>query len=114
MFEPLTDQQWALLEPLFPKPSRRGRGKPHSPWRSVVNSILYVLDTGSKWHLLPKKGENPHFVAKSIAHRWFLFWESGGLLSQILTSLGMPTAVAKLPRRKRTPKQRPLELSQIA
>jgi len=114
MYQPLTNEQWALLEPLFPKPAKRGRGKPHAPWRNVVNSILYVLDVGSKWHLLPKQGENPQFVAKSIAHRWFLLWEGSGLLSQILTFLGMPTAVAKLPRRKRLPKQQSFELSQTA
>jgi len=113
MFEPLTEEQWALLAPFFPVPAKRGRGKPHAPWRKVINSILYVLHMGAKWNALPAGKDRPEFATKSVAHRWFLLWEASGLLSQILTTLGMPTAVAKLPRRRRTQKQM-LSLTQTA
>jgi len=104
----LTDDQWLTLETLFPKPIKRGRGKPHAPWRSVVNSILYILHTGVKWEALPKRDENPQFAPKSVAHRWFCRWEKEGLLAQILNLLGKQDTLAKqassLPRRKRGPK----------
>jgi transposase len=109
MFEVLTENQWALLEPLFPNPVKRGRGKPHAPWRNIVNSILYILSTGSKWEALPKQHENPLFAPKSVAHRWFLRWEREGFLPELFTRLGASLetqeAIANLPRRKRTPKE---------
>jgi transposase len=81
MFESLTDAQWALLEPLFTTPAKRGRGKPHAPWRTVVNSILAVLLTGIKWAALPK---SEPFASKSASHRWFVEWDKNGFLAQIL------------------------------
>ena len=80
----LTDLQWQLLEPLFPNPVKRGRGKPHTAWRMVLNSILFVLSTRSKWEALPK---HPEFASKSAAHRWFKIWKANGFLDQVLSKL---------------------------
>jgi transposase len=80
-FEPLTDALWERLSPLFPTPVKRGRGKPHSPWRAVVNSVLFVLLSKAKWGSWPKTEE---FSSKSAAHRWFLEWDRNGLLTQVL------------------------------
>jgi transposase len=111
MYQPLTDTQWLTLEPLFPKPIKRGRGKPHAPWRTVLNSIFFVLHTGLKWEALPKREENPAFAPKSVAHRWFLRWEKDGFLTKILNTLegfsALTTQVSSLPRRKRGPKVEP-------
>ncbi len=106
MFESLTDAQWALLEPLFPAPVKRGRGKPHAPWRSVVNSILAVLLTGIKWAALPKLEV---FASKSASHRWFVEWDKNGFLAQILgllreSSSLHSTLVFKPQRRVRLPR----------
>ena len=47
----LTDAEWALIEPLMPKPKVRGR-----PWawplREILNAIFYVLRGGVAWRLL--------------------------------------------------------------
>ncbi len=83
-YQPLTDLQWQVLEALFPNPAKRGRGKPHTAWRKVLNSILYVLCTKTKWESLPKEGE---FASKSAAHRWFKIWRKSGLLDQVLAKL---------------------------
>lgn len=99
-YEPLTDLQWQLLEPLFPNPVKRSRGKPHTPWRSVVNSIFYILFTGLKWGSLPK---DPAFATKSAAHRWFVQWEKNGFLQEIVNTYQSLTQMAsdiKLPRRR--------------
>lgn len=81
MFEQLTDMQWALLEGLFKEPEKRGRGKPHAPWRAVVNSVLHVYLTGCKWDAVPKL---PGYASKSTSHRWFVRWKEIGLLDQIV------------------------------
>lgn len=103
-FDPLTDLQWQILEPLFPRPAKRTRGKPHTAWRNVVNSILLVLLTGIKWGALPKDSA---FATKSAAHRWFAIWDKNGFLNELLNAYKSLTSIAaeiKLPpRRNRMP-----------
>jgi transposase len=49
----LTDQEWAILEPLLP-PAKPG-GRPRTTdLREVVNAISYVNRTGCQWRALPK------------------------------------------------------------
>jgi transposase len=113
-FQTLTDLQWQVLEPLFPNPVKRGRGKPHTSWRMVMNAILFVLATRSKWEALPKL---PEFASKSAAHRWYKIWKANGFLYQILDKLqdlSMLASELKFPAtRTRTPKseQEPLALA---
>ncbi len=40
----LTDEEWALIEPLIP-PAMRGGGKRTVNMREVVNALMYVLST---------------------------------------------------------------------
>ena len=80
-YEPLTDREWELLESLFPKPVKRGRGKPHTPWRNVVNSILMVLIGRVKWSSIPKTDA---FATKSASHRWFAIWDKSGFLEELV------------------------------
>ena len=48
-FDGLSDLEWQLLADLFPPPPlRRGRGMPRTPFRKVVNPLLYVLLTGCR------------------------------------------------------------------
>ena len=84
-FNGLTDAQWEILEPLTPRdPTKRGRGKSHTPWRKVCNSIFWVTITGSRWIDLPI-GEQ--WASRAAAHRWLGIWEANGTLEKILTSL---------------------------
>jgi putative transposase len=49
----LTNEQWALLEPVFNAPGKRG--PKHAPdLRSVVDAMLYVSRTGCQWRYLPE------------------------------------------------------------
>ncbi len=111
----LTDVQWQELESLFPKPEKRGRGKPHTEWRKVVNSILYVLSNRTKWDSLPKEEQ---FASKSAAHRWFKIWKGNGLLNEILTrlqDLSMLDQEVKMPStRMRMPKMQPETMSAVS
>ncbi|EKE07720.1 MAG: hypothetical protein ACD_17C00545G0003 [uncultured bacterium] len=106
-YQPITDLQWQILEPMFPNPIKRGRGKPHTPWRSVLNSILFILSTHSKWETLPKETE---YASKSAAHRWYKTWKADGFLDQIIEKLQELSLLAvelTFPKqRMRFPKQR--------
>ena len=43
----LTDAQWALLQPMLPKPKRRGR--PPTDRRRILEEILYMVKGGLQW-----------------------------------------------------------------
>jgi transposase len=47
----LTDAQWAFLQPMLPKPSKRGR--PPTDRRRILDAILYVVKGGIPWRYLP-------------------------------------------------------------
>lgn len=88
----MSDAQWSALQVLLPpEPVKRGRGMPHAPFRCIMNSILYVLITGSRWCDLP---EAPHvFASKSSAHRWLLRWSEDGVLERMAKDI---TAIASI------------------
>ncbi|MFC9948562.1 transposase [Streptomyces pratensis] len=54
---PLTDAQWARIEPLLPDrtPRRGGRWRDH---REVIDAIAWKFQTGSQWIHLPEKYGN--------------------------------------------------------
>ncbi len=48
----LTDEEWAIIQPMVP-PARSG-GRPRAvDIREVVNAIFYVGSTGCQWRALP-------------------------------------------------------------
>jgi putative transposase len=49
----LTEEQWALLEPVFNGPGKRGR-KHAGDLRNVVDAMLYIAHTGCQWRFLPE------------------------------------------------------------
>src|SRR5829696_2869161 len=80
----LADEQWEVLEPLIPEPSRRadGRGRPWRDSREVLNGILWVLRTGAPWKDLP--GRYPSY---QTCHRRFQRWVNNGTLRRVLKAL---------------------------
>ena len=52
----LTEEQWALVEPVL-RPARRedNRGRPWHETRAVLYGVLWVLGTGAQWRELPEK-----------------------------------------------------------
>lgn len=73
----LTDEQWALLEPLLPRRKRRGR-KPKYTLRDIVQAVLYLLRAGCAWRLLPKT-----FPPWSSVYGYFRRWIQNGLWQRI-------------------------------
>jgi transposase len=89
MFQPLTNAQWAKIEPLLPKPPPRkmNRGRPRANSRTVLDSILWVMRTGASWDDLPKE---ERFVAFQTAHRYLQSWVNDGTFQNIVTVLASP------------------------
>jgi transposase len=61
----LSDEEWALLEPLLPKSRRSARVDD----RKIVNAIFYVLRTGMPWRDLPAR-YGPYTPAYNRFNRW--------------------------------------------
>jgi putative transposase len=72
----LTDEQWALVEPLIPV-FTGGRPRKTS-LRDVLDAIFYVLRTGCQWRYLPKD-----FPPKSTVWGYFDAWRHNGTLDLI-------------------------------
>jgi transposase len=60
-FELLTVVLWELIWPLLPEPKRRkdNLGCPWASNRACLEGILWVLQTGIVWRLLPDKYPSP-------------------------------------------------------
>ena len=48
----LTDEAWARIESLMPKPSRRGRPR-KVDLREIINALRYLVRSGCGWEMLP-------------------------------------------------------------
>src|SRR3984893_8796664 len=73
----LTDEEWALVEPLIP-PARRGGNRRHVVVREVVNGLMYVLSTGCQWRAIPKD-----LPPRSTLYDYFDLWSWDGALNLI-------------------------------
>jgi len=72
----LRDEQWKLIEPLFPQPRRRRdkRGRPPASNRACFEGILWVLQTGAAWRFLPDE-----FPSPSTCWRRLQQWQEQGV-----------------------------------
>ena len=78
----MSDELWAVLEPLLPKhrnTHRFGGGKPRTPDRQCADAIFYVLRTGCQWGALDATGLCPH----STAHDRFQQWVRAGVFRRL-------------------------------
>src|SRR5271169_377485 len=61
----LTDEEWAEIAPLMPKPG--GRGRPREvEFREVINAVRYLVRSGCGWRMLPI-----HFGPWQTVYGWF-------------------------------------------
>jgi transposase len=77
----LTDQEWAILEPLIP-PAKEG-GRPRIiDMRDVLNAMFYVDRTGCQWRALPHD-----FPPWSTVWSYFRTWRNDGTWQHMHTIL---------------------------
>src|SRR5271157_2168007 len=77
----LTDEEWALVEPLIPA-AKRGGNRRHVDVREVVNGLMYVLSTGCQWRAIPKD-----LPPRSTVYDDFDLWSWDGMLDRIHDAL---------------------------
>ena len=77
----LTDEEWALVEPLNP-PGRRGGGKRTVVMRNVLDGVMYILGTGCQWRAIPKD-----LPPRSTLFDYLDLWSWDGTLERIHNEL---------------------------
>ena len=87
----LTDEQWAMVEPLIPPANNQRGGRPRGvSMREVVNTILYVNRTGCQWDLLPHD-----LLPKSTVYDYFAQWRDDGTWTRLVDGLRSRIRVSK-------------------
>ena len=80
----LSDEHWERIRDHFPEehiPDGRPGRKP-VPTRRVLEAVLWILNTGAQWHMLPQSYPNYKTV-----HRRFQSWCHSEVLRQVLTDV---------------------------
>ena len=83
----LTDEQWAIIEPLIPVP-KVGRPRTND-MREVLNAIFYINRSGCQWDMLPHD-----LPAKSTVYNHFAQWRDDGTWQQIMDALRQQVRLA--------------------
>jgi hypothetical protein len=80
----LTDEQWERIRDHFPE-EKIADGRPARkpiPTRCVLEAVLWILNTGAQWHMLPQSYPNYKTV-----HRRFQTWCRDEVLRRALTDV---------------------------
>jgi transposase len=77
----LTDEQWAILAPLLPVSSRRGRPR---RWtlRQLIDGIRFRTRVGCPWRDVPER-----YGTWQSVYGLFRAWQLAGVWAAILTGL---------------------------
>ena len=96
----LSDEQWAILEPLLPEQKWHpgGPGRPPCDVRQGIYAIFYVNKTGCQWRMLPKD-----FGHWNTVYGYFWRWRHEGLWSRMMEQLRH--AERRRQGRRRSPRQ---------
>jgi putative transposase len=83
----LSDDAWALIEPMLPVPRFGGRPRTTNV-RAVLNAILYLLRTGCQWRLLPRE-----FPVWGTVYHYFRSWDNAGVWTYVQRTLYKMTRI---------------------
>lgn len=84
----LTDEQWAVIEPLIPVHTV---GRPRTnDMREVLNAVFYLNRSGCQWDMLPHD-----LPAKSTVYNHFAQWRDDGTWQRIMDALRQEVRVAE-------------------
>jgi len=82
--EELTEEQWAVIEHLFPElqPREDGRGRPPADTQAALNGVLWIMRTCAPWADLPER-----YPPYQTCHGRFQAWVRMGTLRFVLEAL---------------------------
>jgi transposase len=84
----LTDEQWARIEPLVPKPKPGGRPASVSR-RTLLDAMFYIVRNGGTWRSMPHD-----FPPWQTVYHYFRLWRDDGTWQQIHDALVVQVRVA--------------------
>ena len=77
----LTDEQWALIEPILPQRTATTGRKPKDP-RQMLNGIVWILHSGAPWRDLPER-----YGPWQTVYDYYCHWRDDGTFDRILSAL---------------------------
>jgi putative transposase len=92
----LNDTQWLRIRPYLPAEAQTGRPREHS-WRTILNGIFYILQSGCSWRMLPT--DLPPW---QTVYHYFRVWRKEGLWERLNQALR-----AKVRRKRHKKKPQP-------
>lgn len=78
----LSDEDFALLQPLLPPERSGGKGRSYQSHRRVLNGIIWILRSGAPWRDLPER-----YGPWSTVYDRFRRWCETGLFQKMLDAL---------------------------
>ena len=76
----LSDVSWEKIKNVLP--SRKGRGRPPSEARQMLNGMLWIVRTGAPWRDLPER-----FGPWQTVYKRFNRWSRAGVWDRVLGCL---------------------------
>ena len=93
----LTDEQWAILQPLIAAAKHGGRPR-EVDMREVINTILYLNRTGCQWDMLPHD-----LLPQSTVYEYFSQWRHDGTWQHLMDVLRAAVRKQQAPSKQPTP-----------
>ena len=103
----LTDDQWAILQPLVPLVRPGGRPR-EVDMREVIHTILYLNRTGCQWDMLPHD-----LLPKSTVYEYFAQWRRDGTWQLIMDALRAEVRTQQAPSKEPTPSAASLDSQSV-
>ncbi len=85
----ISDEAWAVLEPLLPKTS--GRSRPWLDHRTVVEGVVWRFRTGAPWRDVPER-----FGPWNTVYKRFDRWAKDGTWDRLLSAVQVRSDAAGL------------------
>jgi putative transposase len=75
----ITDDLWKLIAPILGREKQPGTpGRPATPFRRILDAIIYVLRTGCQWQAIPRQ----EYAPGSTVHGRFRQWVENGVFER--------------------------------
>jgi len=103
----LTDDQWAILQPLIPLAKPGGRPR-EVDMREVINTLLYLNRTGCQWDMLPHD-----LLPKSTVYEYFSQWRHDGTWQHMMDALRATVRIQQAPSKAPTPSAASLDSQSV-